>query len=173
MFSVAAAFGNVHGVYKPGNVKLSPEKLLGHQKYTKEQIGSDLEKPIFLVMHGGSGSTDAEIKEAVDNGVIKMNIDTDTQWAYWNGVRNFVAEKHDYLQCQIGNPDGDDVPNKKYYDPRVWIRKGEVSMIDRLCISMTQLNSKDKYKRSQEPGAHQCLPFKKPVQTAASIETTV
>ena len=175
MFSVAAAFGNVHGVYKPGNVKLSPEKLLGHQKYTKEQIGSDLDKPIFLVMHGGSGSSDAEIKEAVDNGVIKMNIDTDTQWAYWNGVRNFVAErKHDYLQRQIGNPEGEDVPNKKYYDPRVWIRirKAEVSMIDRLCVSMTQLNSKHKYKRSQEPGAHQCLPFKKPVQAESSIETT-
>lgn len=91
MFSVAAAFGNVHGVYKPGNVKLSPDKLLGHQKYTKEQTGSDLKKPIFLVMHGGSGSTDTNIKEAVDNGVIKMNIDTDIQWAYWNGVRNFVA----------------------------------------------------------------------------------
>ncbi|GFH61835.1 cytosolic class II aldolase [Chaetoceros tenuissimus] len=100
------------------------------------------------------------------------NIDTDTQWAYWNGVRNFVAEKHDYLQRQIGNPEGEDVPNKKHYDPRVWIRKAEVSMIDRLCVSMTQLNSKDKYKRSQEPGAHQSLPFKKPVQAESSIETT-
>jgi len=158
MFSIAAAFGNVHGVYKPGNVKLSPEKLLTHQEYTKEKIGSDLERPIFLVMHGGSGSTDDEIKLAVANGVIKMNIDTDTQWAYWDGLRVFEADKHDYLQGQIGNPDGADKPNKKYYDPRVWIRKAEESMVARVGVSMDKLGSVGKYTKSTEPGSHQCLP---------------
>jgi fructose-bisphosphate aldolase class II len=158
MFSVAAAFGNVHGVYKPGNVTLSPEKLLSHQMYTKEKTGSDLERPIFLVMHGGSGSTDDEIKAAVANGVIKMNIDTDTQWSYWDGLRGFVAEKHDYLQAQIGNPDGDDVPNKKYYDPRVWIRKAEESMIARVGLSMEKLGSVNQYTKSTEPGYSQVLP---------------
>eukprot|EP00558_Chaetoceros_sp_UNC1202_P011469 CAMPEP_0197238378 /NCGR_PEP_ID=MMETSP1429-20130617/4853_1 /TAXON_ID=49237 /ORGANISM="Chaetoceros sp., Strain UNC1202" /LENGTH=390 /DNA_ID=CAMNT_0042697511 /DNA_START=42 /DNA_END=1214 /DNA_ORIENTATION=- len=158
MFSIAAAFGNVHGVYKPGNVSLSPEKLLTHQEYTKEKIGSDLARPIFLVMHGGSGSTDEEIKEAVVNGVVKMNIDTDTQWSYWDGLRAFEADKHDYLQGQIGNPDGDDKPNKKYYDPRVWIRKAEESMIARVGVSMEKLGSKGRYEKSSEPGSHQCLP---------------
>jgi fructose-bisphosphate aldolase class II len=161
MFSVAAAFGNVHGVYKPGNVKLSPEKLLGHQEYTKEKTGSDLDRPIFLVMHGGSGSTTDEIKEAVENGVIKMNIDTDTQWAYWDGLRKFEAEKHDYLQGQIGNPDGEDKPNKKYYDPRVWIRKAEESMIARIGVSMDRLGSVGKYTKSTEPGSQQILIKKK------------
>eukprot|EP00551_Chaetoceros_affinis_P013912 CAMPEP_0203687414 /NCGR_PEP_ID=MMETSP0091-20130426/456_1 /ASSEMBLY_ACC=CAM_ASM_001089 /TAXON_ID=426623 /ORGANISM="Chaetoceros affinis, Strain CCMP159" /LENGTH=397 /DNA_ID=CAMNT_0050556761 /DNA_START=39 /DNA_END=1232 /DNA_ORIENTATION=+ len=155
MFSIAAAFGNVHGVYKPGNVKLSPEKLLAHQMYTKEKISSPLERPIFLVMHGGSGSTDAEISEAVTNGVIKMNIDTDTQWAYWDGLRGFEADKHDYLQGQIGNPDGADKPNKKYYDPRVWIRKAEESMVARVGVSIEKLGSKGKYTKSTEPGEPQ------------------
>jgi len=155
MFSIAAAFGNVHGVYKPGNVKLSPEKLLAHQMYTKEKISSPLERPIFLVMHGGSGSTDAEISEAVTNGVIKMNIDTDTQWAYWDGLRGFEADKHDYLQGQIGNPDGADKPNKKYYDPRVWIRKAEESMVARVGVSIEKLGSKGKYTKSSEPGEPQ------------------
>eukprot|EP00525_Craspedostauros_australis_P004592 CAMPEP_0198121414 /NCGR_PEP_ID=MMETSP1442-20131203/32043_1 /TAXON_ID= /ORGANISM="Craspedostauros australis, Strain CCMP3328" /LENGTH=329 /DNA_ID=CAMNT_0043780219 /DNA_START=60 /DNA_END=1046 /DNA_ORIENTATION=+ len=117
MFSVAAAFGNVHGVYKPGNVKLSPERLGKHQAYAKKMINSPLDKPIYLVMHGGSGSTDSEIKSAVENGVIKMNIDTDTQWAYWDGLRAFEHKNRAYLQGQIGNPDGKDKPNKKYYDP--------------------------------------------------------
>lgn len=157
-FSIAAAFGNVHGVYKPGNVKLSPEKLLEHQMYTKEKAGSSLERPIFLVMHGGSGSTDEEIASAVKNGVIKMNIDTDTQWAYWNGIRTFEAEKHDYLQCQIGNPDGADKPNKKYYDPRVWIRKAEEAMVARLGDAMERLGSTGKYPKSSEPGSSQCAP---------------
>ena len=152
MFSVAAAFGNVHGVYKPGNVKLAPERLGGHQKYTKEQIGSDLEKPIYLVMHGGSGSTDAEIHEAVSNGVIKMNIDTDTQWAYWDGMRKFEAANHDFLQGQIGNPNGADKPNKKFYDPRAWIRKCEESMVARLGQSFEQLKSAGTYEPSTEPG---------------------
>jgi len=155
MFSVAAAFGNVHGVYKPGNVKLSPEKLLGHQEYTKKMISSPLDRPIFLVMHGGSGSTDEEIKAAVDNGVIKMNIDTDTQWAYWDGLRAFEKEKHDYLQAQIGNPDGADKPNKKFYDPRVWIRKAEESMVARVSLSMEKLGSVGTYPASTEAGSAQ------------------
>merc|ERR1712087_59945 len=157
MFSVAAAFGNVHGVYKPGNVKLSPEKLLDHQMFTKEKVGSPLERPIFLVMHGGSGSSDEEIKAAVDNGVIKMNIDTDTQWAYWEGVRDFESSKRDYLQAQIGNPESADAPNKKYYDPRVWIRKGEESMVARLGKSMKSLGSTGQYPRSTKPGSQQIL----------------
>jgi len=169
MFSIAAAFGNVHGVYKPGNVTLSPEKLLTHQEYTKEQTGSDLERPIFLVMHGGSGSTDEEIKTAVFNGVIKMNIDTDTQWAYWDGLRKFEADKHDYLQGQIGNPDGPEKPNKKYYDPRVWLRKAEESMVARVGVSMDKLGSAGKYTTSTEPGTHQCLPEKTGGSRVASV----
>merc|ERR1712038_619675 len=158
MFSIAAAFGNVHGVYKPGNVKLSPERLLTHQEYTKEKISSPLDRPIFLVMHGGSGSTDEEIATAVKNGVIKMNIDTDTQWAYWDGLRAFEADKHDYLQGQIGNPDGADKPNKKYYDPRAWIRKAEESMVARVGVSMDKLGSVGKYPKSSAPGSDQCAP---------------
>jgi len=173
MFSIAAAFGNVHGVYKPGNVKLSPEKLLTHQEYTKEKIGSDLERPIFLVMHGGSGSTDDEIKLAVANGVIKMNIDTDTQWAYWDGLRVFEADKHDYLQGQIGNPDGADKPNKKYYDPRAWIRKGEESMCARVGASMERLGSVGKYPRSSESGGYQVGIEKKTLSPAALFSAGV
>mmetsp|Transcript_603 Transcript_603/g.1225 ORF Transcript_603/g.1225 Transcript_603/m.1225 type:complete len:398 (+) Transcript_603:75-1268(+) len=145
MFSIAAAFGNVHGVYKPGNVKLSPERLLKHQEYAKEKLGTDSPKPIFLVMHGGSGSTDEEIKTAVEAGVVKMNVDTDTQWAYWDGLRKFEAENRDYLQGQIGNPKGPDAPNKKFYDPRVWIRKAEESMIERCGNSMEKLMCKDTF----------------------------
>jgi len=159
MFSIAAAFGNVHGVYKPGNVKLSPEKLLTHQEYTKEKISSPLERPIFLVMHGGSGSTDEEINMAVKNGVIKMNIDTDTQWSYWDGLRGFESEKREYLQGQIGNPDGADKPNKKYYDPRVWIRKAEETMVARVGLSMEKLGSKGTYTKATEVSAdNQCAP---------------
>lgn len=141
MFSIAAAFGNVHGVYKAGNVVLSPHLLGSHQKYIKEKINSSLDKPTFLVMHGGSGSTEAEIREAVNNGVIKMNIDTDTQWAYWDGVKNFYKKNEGYLQGQVGNPDGEDKPNKKFYDPRVWIRAGEESMIKRAHESFKNLNA--------------------------------
>jgi len=139
MFSIAAAFGNVHGVYKPGNVTLQPERLGKHQEFAKEKIGTDEEKPIYLVMHGGSGSTDEEIATAVKCGVVKMNVDTDTQWAYWDGLRKFEADKHDYLQGQIGNPDGAEKPNKKFYDPRVWIRKAEESMGKRIAVSMEKL----------------------------------
>jgi fructose-bisphosphate aldolase class II len=145
MFSIAAAFGNVHGVYKPGNVTLSPERLLKHQEYAKEKLGTENTKPIFLVMHGGSGSTDSEIQAAVDAGVVKMNVDTDTQWAYWDGLRKFEAENRDYLQGQIGNPKGPDEPNKKYYDPRVWIRKAEESMIETCSVSMEKLKCKDTF----------------------------
>jgi fructose-bisphosphate aldolase class II len=153
MFSIAAAFGNVHGVYKPGNVKLSPERLGKHQEYAKKMIESPLDKPIFLVMHGGSGSTDDEIKMAVDNGVVKMNIDTDTQWAYWDGLRAFEKEKRDYLQGQIGNPDGKDKPNKKFYDPRVWVRKAEESMVKRVMVSCDKLGSTGKFNPTEdEPG---------------------
>jgi fructose-bisphosphate aldolase class II len=145
MFSVAAAFGNVHGVYKPGNVVLSPEKLGQHQAYAKKMLGCADDKPIFLVMHGGSGSTDQEITTAVKNGVVKMNIDTDTQWAYWDGLRGFEKEKHDFLQGQIGNPTGADKPNKKFYDPRVWIRKAEETMTARVCTSCDKLGSTGTY----------------------------
>merc|ERR1712113_1277730 len=145
MFSIAAAFGNVHGVYKPGNVTLQPERLGGHQAYAKEQLGCDNEKPIYLVMHGGSGSTREEIETAVKNGVVKMNIDTDTQWAYWDGLRKYEASKHDYLQGQIGNPTGPDKPNKKQYDPRNWIRACEESMVIRVGVSMDILGCKGKY----------------------------
>ena len=139
-FTIAASFGNVHGVYKPGNVKLTPKILDNSQKYIQEKLGTE-EKPVNFVFHGGSGSTHAEIREAISYGVIKMNIDTDTQWAYWDGVRAFEAANHDYLQGQIGNPEGEDKPNKKFYDPRVWVRKGEESMIARLQVAFEDLNA--------------------------------
>jgi fructose-bisphosphate aldolase class II len=142
-FTVAAAFGNVHGVYKPGNVRLRPDYLQKHQVHIKKVHGLEDNFPVLLVFHGGSGSTLEEIREAVGYGVVKMNIDTDTQWGYWSGVLNFYKEKEGYLQGQIGNPDGDDKPNKKYYDPRVWIRKGEESFIARLTKAYEDLLSKD------------------------------
>ncbi len=142
-FTVAAAFGNVHGVYKPGNVKLSPIILKNSQEYIQEKFNTG-EKPVSFVFHGGSGSSREEIREAISYGVIKMNIDTDTQWAMWDGVRQYEAKYHDYLQGQIGNPDGDDKPNKKYYDPRKWLRAGETSMIERLKIAFEDLNNIDR-----------------------------
>jgi fructose-bisphosphate aldolase class II len=138
-FSVAASFGNVHGVYKPGNVQLTPIILKNSQAFIQEKHNSN-DKPVFFVFHGGSGSSPEEIKEAISYGVIKMNIDTDLQWAYWDGVRAYVQKNHDYLQAQIGNPEGDDVPNKKYYDPRKWLREGEESFIKRLTQSFEDLN---------------------------------
>jgi|Transcript_5885 fructose-bisphosphate aldolase class II len=140
-FSIAAAFGNVHGVYKPGNVVLNPGILKTHQDYVKDKLSTDEAKPVFFVMHGGSGSTEEEIRTAVEAGVVKMNVDTDTQWAYWDGLRLFYQEKKDYLQGQIGNPDGEDKPNKKNYDPRVWIRKSEQSMIDRVKVACQNLGN--------------------------------
>ena len=141
-FTIAASFGNVHGVYKPGNVKLTPKILDNSQKYVEEKYGLG-KKPLFFVFHGGSGSTREEIREAIGYGVIKMNIDTDTQWATWNGVRAFEARNHDYLQGQIGNPDGEDKPNKKYYDPRAWLREGEKSLIERMKVAFEDLNCID------------------------------
>lgn len=138
-FSVAAAFGNVHGVYKPGNVKLSPERLGKHQEYIKEKHGLKDDKPILFVFHGGSGSLKSEIETALGFGVVKMNVDTDTQWAYWNGVLQFYKAKEGYLQGQIGNPDGADKPNKKQYDPRTWLRKAEDSFKTRLIESFKDL----------------------------------
>jgi fructose-bisphosphate aldolase class II len=138
-FTVAAAFGNVHGVYKPGNVSLQPIILKNSQEYIKDKFKtSDL--PVNFVFHGGSGSTRAEIREAIGYGAIKMNIDTDMQWSTWEGILKYYQDKENYLQTQLGNPDGSDVPNKKYYDPRVWLRKGEQSMIERLKVAFEDLN---------------------------------
>merc|ERR1712018_672530 len=145
MFSIAAAFGNVHGVYQAGNVTLQPERLGKHQEFIKAKLGSKLSKPTFLVMHGGSGSSQGEIQLAVKNGVIKMNVDTDTQWAYWDGLKNFYKKNEGYLQTQVGNPDGEDKPNKKFYDPRVWIRAAEEAMIKRANESFKFLNAANSY----------------------------
>ena len=139
-FTVAAAFGNVHGVYKPGNVKLTPKILKNSQEFVSEKYGVE-HNNIDFVFHGGSGSSVAEINEAIGYGVIKMNIDTDMQYAFMSGVRDYVQNKSDYLQQQIGNPEGDDVPNKKFYDPRVWLREGEKSFIDRLKQAFKDLNN--------------------------------
>ncbi len=140
-FTIAASFGNVHGVYKPGNVKLMPVILKNSQEYIVKKLGLTDKSPVNFVFHGGSGSSHEEIREAIQYGVIKMNIDTDTQWAYWDGIRKFEAANHDYLQGQIGNPEGEDKPNKKFYDPRVWIRKGEETLIARLQIAFNDLNA--------------------------------
>ena len=139
LFTIAAAFGNVHGVYKPGNVQLRPEILLNSQKHIREKHNTG-EKPVYFVFHGGSGSDPAQIKEAIGYGAIKMNLDTDMQWAFWDGVLEYYKKNEAYLQGQLGNPDGDDKPNKKYYDPRVWLRKGEESFVKRLEIAFNDLN---------------------------------
>lgn len=139
-FTIAAAFGNVHGVYKPGNVVLKPSILGDCQKYVREQHQLSEQNPCFFVFHGGSGSQPHEIAEALEHGVVKMNIDTDTQWGFWQGVLEFYKAKEAYLQGQIGNPEGDDKPNKKFYDPRVWLRKAEESMMARLEQSFKDLN---------------------------------
>mmetsp|Transcript_58653 Transcript_58653/g.131108 ORF Transcript_58653/g.131108 Transcript_58653/m.131108 type:complete len:360 (-) Transcript_58653:52-1131(-) len=139
MFTIAAAFGNVHGVYKAGNVKLQPGLLGEFQKYCAGKVGT--EKPYFFVFHGGSGSEKEDIMTALGNGVVKMNVDTDTQWAYWEGILNFYKAKEGYLQGQIGNPEGADKPNKSYYDPRKWIRESEVSMVKRVQESCTDLKN--------------------------------
>jgi fructose-bisphosphate aldolase class II len=138
-FTIAASFGNVHGVYKPGNVQLTPKILDNSQAYIEEKFGTE-KKPVNFVFHGGSGSELSDIREAIGYGVIKMNIDTDTQWAFWDGVRKYEAKYHDYLQGQIGNPDGEDKPNKSYYDPRKWLREGELSMVKRLEQAFEDLN---------------------------------
>lgn len=142
-FTIAAAFGNVHGVYKPGNVKLQPIILHNSQEYLKKQYNLTAEKPINFVFHGGSGSTQEEIREAISYGAIKMNIDTDMQWAFWEGIKDFYKSKEGYLQSQIGNPEGADSPNKKYYDPRVWLRKAEENFVKRLTNAFEDLNCID------------------------------
>ena len=141
-FTIAASFGNVHGVYKPGNVKLTPTILRDSQKFVSEKHNLPANSLNF-VFHGGSGSSEAEIQESIGYGVIKMNIDTDTQWACWDGVRVYEAANRDFLQGQIGNPTGDDAPNKKYYDPRVWLRAGQASMVTRLEKAFSDLNAVD------------------------------
>ena len=139
-FTIAAAFGNVHGVYKPGNVKLTPKILKNSQEYISEKFGVG-ENHIDFVFHGGSGSTVEEIREGISYGVIKMNIDTDLQWAFTEGIRKYFDANADYLQTQIGNPTGEDSPNKKFYDPRVWLRKGEESFVARLEKAFEDLNN--------------------------------
>merc|ERR1712232_526136 len=143
-FTCAASFGNVHGVYAPGNVDLQPVILHNTQKYIKEKLGCESDKPVKFVFHGGSGSSKEDIQYAIKAGVIKMNIDTDTQWAFWDGVNNYQKKNVDYLQAQIGNPEGPEKPNKKYYDPRQSLRSGEVKMADRLVKAMQDLNCIDR-----------------------------
>ncbi|UJP64541.1 class II fructose-bisphosphate aldolase [Mongoliitalea daihaiensis] len=140
LFTVAASFGNVHGVYKPGNVSLKPEILKNSQDYISKKHGLG-PKPVNFVFHGGSGSSLEEIRAANSYGSIKMNIDTDQQWAFWEGIKNYYQSNEGYLQTQLGNPDGADSPNKKYYDPRVWLRKGEENFIKRLELAFDMLNA--------------------------------
>ena len=160
----SSGFGNVHGVYKPGNVRLHPELLgkrkppenpentpstnpsitLPDQKYVKDQTSSSEEKPVFLVFHGGSGSSKQEYQQAISHGVVKVNLDTDLQYAYLTGIRDYVLKKKDYLMKQVGNPDGEDKPNKSYYDPRVWVREGEKTMSARLVEALVDFNTADK-----------------------------
>jgi fructose-bisphosphate aldolase class II len=142
-FTIAASFGNVHGVYKPGNVSLTPKILDNSQKFIQEKYNT-AEKPVDFVFHGGSGSELSDIREALSYGAIKMNIDTDTQWAFWDGVRQYVEDKKEYLQGQIGNPEGEDKPNKSYYDPRKWLRAAEESMVARLEQAFDDLNCIDR-----------------------------
>ncbi|MCF6201386.1 MAG: class II fructose-bisphosphate aldolase, partial [Hydrogenimonas sp.] len=142
-FTIAASFGNVHGVYKPGNVVLRPEILDNSQKYIEEKFKT-APKPVSFVFHGGSGSELKDIRDAISYGVVKMNIDTDTQWAFWAGVKGYAKKYRDYLQGQIGNPEGEDKPNKKYYDPRKWLREGEKSMAERLVRAFEDLNCLDR-----------------------------
>jgi len=142
-FTIAASFGNVHGVYKPGNVCLTPKILDNSQKYIQEKYNTDA-KPVDFVFHGGSGSSKEEISEALSYGVIKMNIDTDTQWATWEGTKAFYEKNKDYMQGQIGNPEGDDKPNKKYYDPRKWLRAGQETLVKRVIVAFEDLNAMDR-----------------------------
>jgi fructose-bisphosphate aldolase class II len=139
LFTVAAAFGNVHGVYSPGNVELRPEILNNSQQYIAQEYKTAA-KPVYFVFHGGSGSPQHQIREAISYGAIKMNLDTDLQWAFWEGVHGYYKKNEAYLQGQLGNPEGENKPNKKYYDPRVWLRKGEEAFIKRLEIAFEDLN---------------------------------
>ena len=139
-FTIAAAFGNVHGVYRPGNVQLTPIILKNSQEYIEKKFNTR-KQPVNFVFHGGSGSSPEEIKESIGYGVIKMNIDTDLQWGFTTGTRDYFAKYNEYVQSQIGNPEGEDLPNKKYYDPRKWIRDGELTFIERLTRSFEELNN--------------------------------
>jgi fructose-bisphosphate aldolase class II len=139
LFTIAAAFGNVHGVYKPGNVELRPEILNNSQVYIQKELKTAA-KPVYFVFHGGSGSPQHQIREAIGYGAIKMNLDTDLQWAFWEGVLGNYKKSEAYLQGQLGNPEGEDKPNKKFYDPRVWLRKGEESFMKRLEVAFNDLN---------------------------------
>jgi fructose-bisphosphate aldolase, class II len=143
-FTIAASFGNVHGVYKPGNVELKPIILKNSQDFIQKKFKTGV-NPVNFVFHGGSGSEKHLITEAIEYGAIKMNIDTDMQWAFWAGINKYSIDKNGYLQGQIGNPEGDDKPNKKYYDPRVWLRKGEESFISRLKEAFEDLNALNRY----------------------------
>jgi fructose-bisphosphate aldolase class II len=143
-FTIAASFGNVHGVYKPGNVKLTPEILRNSQTFVSEKFGVP-HNSLDFVFHGGSGSEADDIAQAIHYGVVKMNIDTDTQWAFWEGTMEYYKANAEYLQSQIGNPDGDEKPNKKYYDPRVWLRQSEEHMVKRLEQSFADLNCINRY----------------------------
>ncbi|KAK3984216.1 hypothetical protein QBC44DRAFT_22272 [Cladorrhinum sp. PSN332] len=140
-FSIAAGFGNVHGVYSPGNVKLHPELLGKHQAYVHEKLGGEEKKPVFFVFHGGSGSTLEEYREAISHGVVKVNVDTDLQFAYLQGIRDYVTNNIEYLKTQVGNPEGPTKPNKKKYDPRVWVREGEKTMAARITQSLKDFNA--------------------------------
>jgi len=145
-FTIAAAFGNVHGVYKPGNVELRPDILKNSQEHLKEKFELDEDTPINFVFHGGSGSSREDIRKAIEYGAVKMNIDTDLQWAFWKGIRDYYEGQRDYMQEQIGNPDGPDLPNKKTYDPRKWLRAGEVSLRERLTAAFEDLNCMNRNK---------------------------
>jgi fructose-bisphosphate aldolase class II len=144
-FTIAAAFGNVHGVYRPGNVKLTPKILDNSQKHVQEKFNTE-EKPINFVFHGGSGSSFDEIREAISYGAIKMNIDTDLQWGFTTGIRDYFLKYNDYVKEQIGNPEGDNLPNKKYYDPRKYLREGEITFKNRLLKAFKDLNNINKNK---------------------------
>lgn len=143
-FTIAASFGNVHGVYKPGNVKLEPIILHNSQIYIQQKFNTAA-NPVNFVFHGGSGSEPEKIREAISYGVVKMNIDTDTQWAFWEGVMKYYKKNEAYLQGQIGNPEGEEKPNKKFYDPRAWLRDGEKSIVERLKTAFSDLNCLDRY----------------------------
>ncbi len=145
LFTIAASFGNVHGVYKPGNVVLTPKILKNSQKFIQEKFNTESDKPVNFVFHGGSGSEPAKIEEAISYGVIKMNIDTDTQWAFTKPIKDYMDAKDGYLQGQIGNPEGEDVPNKKVYDPRKWLIEGEKGFVKRLLEAYKDLNSLNKF----------------------------
>ena len=143
-FSIAAAFGNCHGVYKPGNVVLRPEILGDHQAYAKKHAGLKSDKPLYLVFHGGSGSEVKDFKTAISHGVVKVNVDTDTQYAYLEGIRDYILAKKDYLMAPVGNPEGEDKPNKKYFDPRVWVREGEKTLIKKVALNLEIFNTVNK-----------------------------